>query len=206
MSLAGSDRTRLPRSFFERDTVEVARALLGTILSHESEEGLTAGRIMEVEAYRDATDLASHAARLKRGGVEAMWGRAGIAYVYRAYGIHAMFNIVARAEGGTGAVLVRSLEPTAGIELMQQRRGVTDPRKLCSGPGNLCQAMGITLAHHGQDLVDGGVFWLEPGNTPGSVRAGGRIGITKSVEHPWRFFDPSSPAVSAHRRGIELER
>lgn len=192
---------RLPRSFFERDTAEVARSLLGQLLVHWTASGPMAGRIVEAEAYADAKDLASHAARLKRGGVEAMSRAAGIAYIYRSYGIHTMFNVVAKPPGETGAVLVRALEPMVGIELMRTLRGVTDPKRLASGPGNVCQALGIGLDDHGIDLVDSGRIWIEPGIPPARIAAGTRIGISRSTELPWRFFDPDSHCISAHRRG-----
>lgn len=196
--------SRLDRLFFERETVEVAIDLLGTILVHDSPEGLTSGRIVEVEAYRDATDLASHAAWRKQGGVESMHGVAGVVYVYRSYGIHAMFNIVARSEGMAGAVLIRALEPLSGIHFMQQRRGVEDERKLSCGPGNLCQALGITLEDHGTDAVESGRIWFERGERPDQILAGERIGISKSVELPWRFFVAQNRFVSVHRRGKPL--
>jgi DNA-3-methyladenine glycosylase len=191
----------LPRAFFARPPVEVARALLGALLVHRTNEGTTAGRIVETEAYADASDLASHAARLKNGGVTAMWGDAGIAYVYRSYGIHAMFNVVAKPPGSTGAVLIRAAEPVMGVELMRSRRGVDGERRLAVGPGNLCQAFGIALADHGADLIESDRLWLEAGDAPNRIAAGERIGISRSIELPWRFFDADSRFVSAHRRG-----
>jgi DNA-3-methyladenine glycosylase len=195
---------RLLREFFERETLDVARSLLGKLVVRVTEEGRAFGRIVETEAYLGPSDLASHAARLKSGRVQSMAGPAGIAYVYRSYGIHAMFNIVAKAGGLTGAVLVRALEPSEGIELMRRRRGLEDTRDLCSGPGKLCQAMAIRLSDHGSDLVTDAHFWIEAGPPPERIFAGERIGITRSVEHPWRFFDPDSPFVSVHRRGMPV--
>lgn len=195
---------RLDRPFFERETVEVARDLLGKVLIRVASEGTTSGRIVEVEAYRDATDLASHAAIYRRGGVQSMSGPAGIAYIYRSYGIHAMFNIVAKTPGSTGAILVRALEPIDGIEIMHRRRGVEEVRNLCSGPGKLCQALEIRLPDHGTDLVTDEHLWLGDGPFPERVFAGERIGITRSIEHPWRFFDPDSRFVSVHHRGTPI--
>jgi DNA-3-methyladenine glycosylase len=192
---------RLDLAFYERDTVLIAMELLGTTLVVSGVSGISSGRIVEVEAYRDATDLASHAARLKQGGVESMRRRPGIAYVYRAYGIHTMFNVVAKAPDAVGAVLVRAIEPIDGLELMIERRGSVAPQSIGSGPGNLCKALGIELADHGQDLVNGDRIWLEHGQRPERILAGERIGITKAVQYPWRFFDPDSRSVSAHRRG-----
>jgi DNA-3-methyladenine glycosylase len=197
--------SRFRRAFFETETVEVAQRLLGALLVHATDDGRTSGRIVETEAYRDASDLASHAAIYKTGGVQSMFGPAGIVYVYRSYGIHAMFNIVARGEGSVGAVLIRALEPLEGVELMRARRGVDAERGLCSGPGKLCQAIGIRLTDHGRDLVSDERLWIEPGAPPARIFVSPRIGITRSVEHPWRFFDPDSRFVSAHRRGDPVE-
>jgi DNA-3-methyladenine glycosylase len=116
-------------------------------------------------------------------------------------GIHTMLNVVAKPRGGAGAVLIRSVEPLSGVDLMRERRRLNDLKLLCSGPGKLCQAMGITLDDHGVDLVDGDRIWLEPGEPVSSITAGPRIGISKNAEQPWRFFETGSPFVSAHRRG-----
>ena len=123
---------RLSRGFLARPTREVARGLLGHIVVSRAAEGLAAGRIVETEAYLGPDDPASHAARLKQGRVQAMWGEPGIAYVYRSYGIHAMLNVVTEDAGVAGAVLIRALEPVAGIDLMRRRRGLDDERLLGS--------------------------------------------------------------------------
>lgn len=192
---------RLDRAFFVQPTLVVARALLGCVLVSDLPEGRTSGRIVETEGYLGPTDLASHAARLRTGRVSAMWGPPGIAYVYRSYGLHAMLNVVAEPDGTTGAVLLRALEPLAGVELMRRRRGVEPARLLCSGPGRLCQALGVTLDDHGLDLTTSDRIWIASGASPASVSAGGRIGVSGGAEHPWRFFETGSPYVSAHRRG-----
>jgi DNA-3-methyladenine glycosylase len=158
---------------------------------------------VEVEGYLDETDLASHAGKLKRGRA-AMVGQAGLAYVYRSMGIHVMLNVVTEEEGTAGAVLIRALEQATGVEEMRRRRGVEDVRLLCSGPGRLCQALGVTLEEHGVDLTVPGRLWIEAGDAPGSVMVSGRIGISKAVEEPWRFFEAGSRFVSVHRRGRVL--
>ncbi len=192
----------LERAFYERPTVEVARDLLGQVLVSVTPGGRTAGRIVETEAYLGANDPASHAARLRTGRVEAMWGEPGIAYVYRSYGIHAMLNVVTEPVGETGAVLIRALEPVIGVDLMRARRGLDDERLLCSGPGKLCQALGIALEMHGTDLVTSDRLWVAPGETPSEVSTSGRIGISRGQAHPWRYWITGNPHVSAHRRAL----
>lgn len=194
---------RLDRAFYARPTNEVARDLLGQTVVSVKPEGVTAGRIVETEAYLGADDPASHAARLKKGRVEVMWGEPGIAYVYRSYGIHAMLNVVAERTGETGAVLIRALEPVSGIDLMRKRRGVEDERLLCSGPGKLCQALGIGLDMHSTDLVTSDLLWIARGECAAStsISTSGRIGISRGQEHLWRYWTTGNPHVSAHRRG-----
>lgn len=179
----------------------VAKSLLGCILHTVSPEGETSGQIVETEAYLGADDPASHAARLKSGGVLSMAGPPGIAYVYRSYGIHAMLNVVAEPEGRVGAVLIRALAPLSGLDLMRERRGVSGERVLCAGPGRLCQAMGIRLDHHGTDLTTSDDICLTAAPPPGTISAGERIGISRGREAPWRFFATHSRFVSAHLRG-----
>jgi DNA-3-methyladenine glycosylase len=195
---------RLDRGFYERSTRTVARELLGQIVVSDAPDGRTAGVVVETEAYLGTDDPASHAARLTRGPVTVMWGEPGIAYVYRSYGIHAMLNVVAEPAGATGAVLVRALEPLVGIELMRARRGVADDRRLCSGPGKLCQALGIALDLHGTDLVTSDRLWIASGQSVGAVSISGRIGVSKGQEQPWRYWVTGNPHVSAHRRGVPL--
>jgi DNA-3-methyladenine glycosylase len=194
----------LPRAFYARQTTIVARDLLGQLVVSAAADGLAAGRIVETEAYLGADDPASHAARLKRGRVEVMWGKPGIAYVYRSYGIHAMLNVVAKPPGETGAVLIRALEPVAGIDLMRERRGIENLSLLCSGPGKLSQALGITLDVQGTDLVRSDRLWIAPGPPIAEVSVSGRIGISQARDHLWRYWETDSPFVSAHRRGEPL--
>ena len=192
----------LERAFYERPTVDVARDLLGQVLVSETPEGRAAGRIVETEAYLGTDDPASHAARLRTGRVEAMWGEPGIAYVYRSYGIHAMLNVITEPAGETGAVLIRALGPVIGVDLMRARRGLDDERLLCSGPGKLCQALGIALEMHGTDLVTSDRLWIAPGETPSEVSTSGRIGISRGQAQPWRYWITGNSHVSAHRRAL----
>lgn len=196
---------RIPREFFAKPVLEVTRCLIGCTLRSRLGGAMTSGVIVEAEAYAGASDLASHAARLKRGGVLSMSGEPGIAYIYRSHGLHAMLNVVAEPAGRTAAVLIRAIEPLDGTDVMRQRRGVDKLELLCSGPGRLCQALGVRLEHHGIDVVTSDLLWLEVGLPPASISASGRIGISKATDRPWRFFETGCPFVSAHRRGMKIE-
>ena len=199
---AAADSTPLPRPFYERATAVVARSLLGCVLISIRDGVVAGGRIVETEAYFGADDPASHAARRRTGRAAVMSGRAGIAYVYRSYGIHAMLNVVAHEPEATGAVLLRAVEPVWCVEAMRRRRGIDDLLLLSSGPGRLCQALAVGLDDHGHDLVSGPPFWIGPGTPPASVLVSGRIGVSRAAAEPWRFFAAENRFVSAHRRGI----
>src|SRR5687767_6712154 len=172
---------RLRRSFFDRSVHEVAPELIGATMLVDGVGGL----IVEVEAYHH-TDPAAHsyAGRTNRNAV--MFGPAGFAYVYRSYGIHWCVNFVCEAEGSASAVLIRAIEPTDGIAAMRRRRGLTDERLLCSGPGRICAALGITGAHNGLAL-DTPPFALSPREAEVTITVGPRIGITKAADLPWRY-------------------
>jgi DNA-3-methyladenine glycosylase len=180
----------LKRDFFARSVHEVAPDLIGVTLLVD---GL-GGRIVEVEAY-DQEDPASHGYRGRTARNEAMFGPPGHAYVYRSYGIHWCLNLVCGEEGVAEAVLVRALEPTSGLEEQRRRRGVEDLRALCSGPGKLCQALGITGEHDGLPL-DAAPFLLEPRDEAPEIVTGPRIGITRATELSWRYALARSPFVS----------
>ncbi len=153
------------------------------------------GRIVEVEAYRGPRDPASHAYRRTRRS-EVMWGSPGTAYVYFSYGHHACMNVVTEPAGRAGAVLLRALEPVAGIAVMQARRSTRALRLLASGPGRLTQAMGITLAHNRADLVTGPLYIAQAERRPRAIAATPRIGISVATQFRWRFVERGSAFLS----------
>jgi DNA-3-methyladenine glycosylase len=194
----------LPREFFARPVLEVAGDLVGCTLSH----GRTAGVIVETEAYHES-EPACHAFAGLTPRTRVLFGQPGIAYVYRSYGIHALFNAVCEAEGVGAAVLIRALEPIAALDAMRDRRGLHNlPRaarssplrsqQLCSGPGKLTQALAIELEHNDTDLVSGPIRVgpRPPGWEDVELVSGTRIGITKAAELEWRFCALGSRSVS----------
>ncbi len=176
----------LPRRFYERDAVAVSRDLLGMVLM----KGSTGGVIVETEAYPGGDDLASHSAVGVTPRTKVIFGPAGHAYVYLSYGIHVCMNIVAERAGVAGCVLIRALEPVAGIEIMRQRRGAArGAHSLTSGPGKLTQALGITLADYGADLTRGDFVVRTPAVARSfDIEVTPRIGISKCVDLPLRFL------------------
>jgi DNA-3-methyladenine glycosylase len=169
------------RDFFARSVHEVAPDLLGVTLL----VGGVGGAIVEVEAY-DHEDPAAHGYRGRTERNASMFGPAGHAYVYRSYGIHWCLNFVCEEEGSASAVLIRALEPMHGLDAMRERRGLDASRLLCSGPGRLCQALGVTREHDGLALDEPPFELLERTEEPPIAR-GLRIGITKAAEQPWRY-------------------
>jgi DNA-3-methyladenine glycosylase len=194
----------LPRSFYLQPTLQVARALLGKILVHDTPAGRASGRIVEVEAYRGPADRAAHS----RGGHrsprnEAMWGPAGHAYVYFVYGMHFCVNVVTQKAGRPEAVLIRALEPLDGVPLMRSRRRLpagAPPWRLCRGPGTVCRALGITRAENATDLQRGALRILDaPGIPAALIARTPRIGVAYAgadALRPWRFLVRGVPAVS----------
>ena len=196
--MRSSEDAPIPASFYERPVVEVAQDLIGCVVSHDGVSGV----IVETEAYHDS-EPACHAFVGLTPRTSTLFGPPGVAYVYRSYGIHALLNAVAEQEGIGAAVLIRALQPLAGIGRMRERRGLEQLERLCSGPGKLTQALGIELRHNGSSLTQGPLLihppparWREV-----EVTVSRRIGITKAVELPWRFC--ASGTRFASRRADE---
>jgi DNA-3-methyladenine glycosylase len=180
----------LTRDFFARPVHEVAPELIGATLLVDG----VGGRIVEVEAY-DQDDPASHSFRGRTARTAPMFGPPGHTYVYRSYGIHWCLNLVCAEDGRAEAALVRAVEPTQGLDAMRERRGLEAARALCSGPGKLCQALGITHVNDALPL-DEPPFELRPRESEPPLVVGPRIGITRAVELPWRYGLAGSPFLS----------
>lgn len=189
----------LPREFYARPVLSVAKACIGKILVHRTEQGVTAGRIVESEAYRGPEDRAAHSYGGRRTArTEVMFGPPGFAYVFFVYGMHYQFNLVTTKDGAPHAVLIRAVEPVLGVELMAERRGLpANAKQLSNGPGKLCQALGIGRESYGVDLCGSKLFLAEgPSVRHASAK---RVGIDYAgewAEKPWRFYDPKSRYVS----------
>ena len=197
----------LPREFYARPTLEVARALIGKALVHDTAAGRTSGVIVEVEAYIGESDPACHSAPGPTARNAPLYGPPGIAYVYLNYGIHYLVNAVTEPAGSPAAVLIRALEPLEGEPLMRRRRargtgragGAFASGELCRGPGNLTRALGISLRQNLEDLTSGALR-IEDRSLPSRrVAWSRRIGINVGVESEWRCFDVDSEAVSGRK-------
>jgi DNA-3-methyladenine glycosylase len=180
----------LTQTFFDRSVLEVAPKLIGATLL----VGGIGGVIVEVEAYHH-TEPAAHSYGVRTPRNAVMFGPAGFAYVYRSYGIHWCLNFVCEGVGSAAAVLLRALQPTEGLTVMRRRRGLTDERLLCSGPGRLCEALAVTHAQNGLPL-DRPPFALFGRVGKVEVVTGPRIGLTKAVDLPWRYGLAGSPFLS----------
>lgn len=181
---------RIRRSFFDRSVHAVAPELIGATLLVDGVGGV----IVELEAYHH-TDPAAHSYGGRTARNAVMFGPPGHAYVYRSYGIHWCLNFVCEEEGSASAVLIRALEPRQGLGLMRRRRGVSEARALCSGPGKLCEALAVTHKLNGLPL-DRPPFELRARTTEPEIVVGTRIGISKAVEHPWRYGMKDSKFLS----------
>ncbi len=191
-----ASRAPIPPPPLDLPVVDLARELVGWTVAHAG----CSGRIVETEAYHDS-EPACHAFAGLTPRTEVLFGPPARAYVYRSYGIHALLNVVAEPEGIGAAVLIRALEPLAGVDAMRARRGIERVEELCSGPGKLTQALGIGLGLNGSDLLAGPVALRPPaaGLPSAGVAAGPRVGITKAADLPWRFSEAGSRFVSRPR-------
>jgi DNA-3-methyladenine glycosylase len=205
---------KLPRAFYDRPTLEVARDLLGKVLVHRRKDVVTSGAIVEVEAYIGEADPACHAAPGRTRRNAPLYGPPGYSYVYLNYGIHCLVNVVTEREDSPAAVLIRALDPRDGTATMRRRRArsmtgrkpQTDAlpdHLLCRGPGNLTMAMGITLEENWLDLAGNRLFIEDRGERPEAVSWGPRIGIRVGTERPWRAWVTGHPAVSARQKAAE---
>ena len=187
----------IPRTFFRQDPISCARELIGAELIW----GNCAGTIVETEAYLAENDEASHCFSRPSTRAFVERNKPGAAYIYFSYGAHWMLNVLVKGTGN-GFVLFRAIQPTRGIGLMKKRRGVEDERNLCSGPGKLTQAFAITDRHDEMDLcVDPAHCFVKPGGAKADIVADARIGITRSMHHPWRFTLRDSEFVSRKPKG-----
>ena len=188
----------LPAGFWDRSTLEMARLLLGKVLVSEIGGDRTAGRVVETEGYMTG-DSASHTFRGQTRRNAPMFGNAGTAYVYFTYGNHWCLNFVTGLPGVGEAVLIRALEPLAGLDVMQMRRGRSAPHELASGPGKLCQAMAVTgeMNFHPLDLLP--LMLLDDGWDPGEIASRPRIGISTATDNLWRFYPVRSSAWVSRR-------
>ena len=189
--MGAASEQRLQRSFFDRSVHQVARELIGCRLFFAG----VGGTIVETESY-ERDDPACHAYVGLTDRTEVLFGPPGRAYVYLSYGIHSLLNAVCEPEGEAAAVLIRALEPSAGLEAMRERRGERPDHELCSGPGKLTEALGVGLEQNDTELDRDPFLLLPPPGRVPAVVTGPRIGITKAVERPWRFCAAGSRFVS----------
>jgi DNA-3-methyladenine glycosylase len=190
---------RLRRGDLPQETIALAQALIGCVLVREDDAGRSSGRIVETEAYV-LNDPASHAYGGMRERSASMFLPPFHAYVYKIYGTSFCVNVTSEGQGQGAAVLIRALEPLAGIGVMEARRGTTRVRDLARGPGRLCQALAIDTSLDGIDLLRDPALWLAAGAPPAHVRRSTRIGITKAAHRRLRFYERGSPFVSGPKR------
>lgn len=185
----------ISRSFFDRTPQEVAPALLGALVVHDD----VVGRIVETEAYAASGDPAAHASRGRTARTDVLFGEPGRAYVFRTRQHHCL-NVAVQERGVPGCVLIRALEPVAGIDIMRARRGHVDDSRLTNGPAKLCRALDVDMGCYGNDLCDEhGLHIRRATGTPACVVSGPRIGITAARDRPWRYCDARSHYVSRPR-------
>jgi DNA-3-methyladenine glycosylase len=192
----------LEQEFYAKHTIDLARSLLGCILVKETQDRITAGYIVETEAYMGPMDRAAHSYQNRRTKrTEIMYSEAGHVYIYQMH-THCLINVVSNEIDKPEAILIRALEPLIGIDLMNDRRGISDKRNLTNGPGKLTKALGISMEDYGRVFWDHPLF-ISKGLTPQSISQGKRIGIEKTGEakdYPWRFWITGNRFVSRHQK------
>jgi DNA-3-methyladenine glycosylase len=199
---------KLPRSFYLRPTLHIAKELLGAFLVRKLKNEILIGKIVEVEAYLGEKDPASHAYRGRTQRNEVMFWQGGHLYVYFTYGMHFCCNVVTEREGRGRAVLLRAVEPIEGLETMAHNRGITlnaekDKQNLCSGPAKLCEAFGIARRENGIDLCGDKIWIAEEAHQPQyAIVRTTRVGIRNGAEHKWRFCIKDNPFVSPGRPAL----
>jgi DNA-3-methyladenine glycosylase len=199
----------LQRSFFARPSAQVAPRLLGCVIEHETDDGLVAVRLTEVEAYHGALDPGSHAFRGKTARNAVMFGDPGFAYVYFTYGMHFCMNLVCAPAGTASAVLLRAGEVVAGGELAAARRAGAPARDLARGPARLTVALGIARDDNGRDACDpSSTLRVRAARRPRGavVRSGPRVGLAAAADTPWRFWLDGDPTVSPYRAHVPRRR
>ena len=198
--------TPLEEEYFQQPTLQLATSLLGCLLVKETEEGIAAGIIVETEAYIGPMDQAAHSYKGRRTKrTEIMFHESGLTYTYLMH-THCLFNVVSGGAGNPEAILIRGIEPVAGIDMMMKRRGLFDSVNLTNGPGKLKKALGINMNDYGHPLTMAPLF-IAKGNEPESISAGKRIGIDNSGEakdYPWRFWITGNRFVSRHQKAEEV--
>lgn len=192
----------LPQEFYEKPTLELAKAMLGCLLVKETHQGIAAGYIVETEAYIGPGDRAAHSFNNRRTErTEIMFHQSGLAYTYLMH-THCLFNVVSGGEEKPEAILVRALEPRYGIDFMKTRRGIEELKNLTNGPGKLTKALGITMEDYGESITHPPLY-LAKGFYPESISVGKRIGIENTGEardYPWRFWVSNNQYVSRHQK------
>ncbi len=190
---------KLNREFYLCDGIELSQRLLGKVLVRKKDEIITAGRIVETEAYMGETDKAAHSFKGRTARCEIQYGLGGYAYVYLIYGMYSCFNVVANGENKPEVSLIRALEPIRGIDEMKKRRKCQKVANLCSGPGKLCGAMAIDRSLYGEDLCGDHLYLEDDGYTGFEIQAGKRINIDyagEAADFPWRFTVKGNKFVS----------
>jgi len=195
----GSNFTKLKRSFYSRNTILVAIDLIGKILYYRTDQGIFKGQVVEVEAYLGDKDPACHAFVGKTQRSKIFWDKPGLAYIFVIYGIYHCLNAITEEPNIPGCVLIRALEPLQGIDTMKRNRNINDLISLTNGPGKLTQAYGITREQNGMDMIESNLCFFN-NSSYDEINVTSRIGISKAISEPLRFYVHKNPFVSRSNR------